>query len=207
MKATIGKHTSPLLDVYSWERSYNEFRFNDVDRQDEPKFIDKLVYRFFDFLSPLVVKVNQKWESTFPRRIKVEYDTYDTWGLDHTLALIIAPGLVQLKNTNHGYGMVDDEDAPAGLSDEARWNFIMDEMIWAFQEIAGNLEGEDQFYSGDVDYIWVDIIGNPELKGGGTLVKGPNHTFVVDYEAKKVYDDRIQRGTMLFGKYYRSLWD
>jgi len=36
-------------------------------------------------------------------------DPYDTWNMDHTLALIIVPMLKQLKATKHGAPCVDDE--------------------------------------------------------------------------------------------------
>jgi hypothetical protein len=51
--------------------------------------------------------------------------------MDCTLAHIILPMLVQLKATNHGY--------PANLT-EAKWNDIMDKMIYAFEHKV--LDGE-----------------------------------------------------------------
>ena len=36
------------------------------------------------------------------RKVKVRIDEYDTWSMDHTLALIILPMLKQLKATKHG---------------------------------------------------------------------------------------------------------
>lgn len=48
---------------------------------------------------------------------------WDTWNMDHTLALIILPMLKQLKATKHGY--------PADLKEE-EWDCILDEMIYSF---------------------------------------------------------------------------
>jgi hypothetical protein len=50
------------------------------------------------------MKVNLK---PFPknnsyRKIDVKIDNFDTWALDHTLAVIILPALIQLKQTKHG---------------------------------------------------------------------------------------------------------
>jgi hypothetical protein len=36
------------------------------------------------------------------RKINVQVDRFDTWGLDHTLATIIYPALIQLKQTKQG---------------------------------------------------------------------------------------------------------
>lgn len=135
------------------------------------------------------------------RRIKVKYHNYDTWGLDHTLAIIIAPGLKQLKDTNHGY--------PSGLTED-EWASIMDEMIWAFNEIANDNPGAEAFHTGVHDIVWtkVDIHGNEDPNGADRRMdEGPNHTFRVDFEGRKAYDDRIQNGLELFGKYYQNLWD
>lgn len=110
--------------------------------------------------------------------------------MDHTLALIIHPMLIQLHKINHGYGNVDVEDAPHigkgeetdwGHSDnkaEERWNWIMEEMIWTFGAI---LDEDDCFYD--------------------------QETGTWDFEGRKAHDDRIANGLRLFGKYYRSLWD
>ena len=46
----------------------------------------------------------------------VHIDYYDTWSMDHTLAPIVLPMLKQLKATKHGFGLIDDEDAPKHLS-------------------------------------------------------------------------------------------
>ena len=121
------------------------------------------------------------------RKVVIKLDSYDTWSMDHTLALIIVPMLKQLKATQHGAPSVNDEDVPEGLglrSSEAtpkqndwdtddnwhkRWDWVMDEMIWAFEQ----------------------IVKDPEVS-------------VEDY---KEHYERVKRGTTLFGKYYQGLWD
>ena len=144
----------------------------------------------------------------------VKYHAHDTWSLDHTLALIILPGLKQLKATNHGYGGVDYNDLPhAWLKDasgEDQWEWIMDEMIWAFEELANDCPGEEAFHSGTPDIVWtkVNVHGEEDPEGNfSRMDNGPNHTFHIDMEGRKKYNDRIQNGLILFGKYYRSLWD
>tara|TARA_B110000971_G_C20014006_1_gene502995 strand:+ start:2018 stop:2407 length:390 start_codon:yes stop_codon:yes gene_type:complete len=82
--------------------------------------------------------------------IEVRIDKEDTWSMDYTLAHVILPMLKQLKESKHGSPFTDDEDVPEELRStvdgpkinkwdtdsnfHARWNWIMDEMIWAFEQ-------------------------------------------------------------------------
>ena len=53
------------------------------------------------------------WFGYSPKqKTSIRIDNYDTWSMDHTLAPIILPMLVQLKATKHGAPMVDMEDVP-----------------------------------------------------------------------------------------------
>jgi len=116
-------------------------------------------------------------DSKRKRKIKVRIDKYDTWGMDHTLALIILPMLKQLRDTKHGSPFVEDIDVPGHLWCESaederfhqKWEWVLNEMIWAFESIIEGGEDDD---------------GN-------------------SFE----YYDRQKRGLILFGKYYRGLWD
>jgi len=129
-----------------------------------------------------------------PKINYVKIDPQDTWSMDNTLALIILPMLKQLKNTKHSSGMVDDKDVPKHLRSTAappkknewdvddnvhkRWDYVLDEMIWAFEQLQ-DFDHDRIFFEGD----------EFDRKG---------------YEA---HNKRIQNATILFGKYYRSLWD
>lgn len=152
------------------------------------------------------------------QKIKVRVDRYDTWNMNNTLAVIVHPMLVQLRNTKHGAPHVEDEDVPEHLrstsappkenewdADEfyfARWDWVLDEMIWAFEQyIDPNVE--EQFYSGNSDIKFEKIEGSEYSE----LVTGPNDTFKVDREAMKIWAKRMDNGTRLFGKYYKNLWD
>ena len=80
--------------------------------------------------------------------VEVQIDHWDTWSMDHTLSYIVLPMLRQLKETKHGAPNVDDEDVPEQLrstsappkknewdTDEFhfdRWDWALDEMIYAF---------------------------------------------------------------------------
>jgi hypothetical protein len=131
--------------------------------------------------------------------------------MDHTLALIIVPMLKQLKETKHGAPNVDCIDVPMklqptqlevvryreeGVTDKnffKRWDYVMDEMIWAFEQIVDD-DNEARFY----DHSEVD--DNADIN---TRVK----QMKVDREALDSHNKRIENGLKLFGKYFRNLWD
>jgi hypothetical protein len=122
------------------------------------------------------------------RKIKVHVDRYDTFSLDHTLALIILPCLIQLRKSQQGIPVInhtevdpnqesfdfgDDLESMQFEKNTQTWNEIMDKMIWSFQQLTIN------------------------YKNG----------FNVTSEARPLYDERIQEGLTLFGTYYLALWD
>ena len=153
------------------------------------------------------------------RKIKVRIDSYDTWSMDSTLAYIVLPMLKQLNETKHGSPWVDDEDVPEELRSTSappkenewdtddnhhkRWNWAINEMIFAFETKVGDLEDwGDQFHTGNSD------IGFEKMENGNSrMVRGPEDTSHFDVEGHKAYQARISNGFRLFGKYYEGLWD
>lgn len=149
------------------------------------------------------------------RKIKVKIHDYDLWSLDSTLALIILPALIKIRQGKHGAPHVDDEDVPDHLKsinsvkDEhgnddnwfMRWDYILDEMIWSFRQI--NSDWEDQYWSGESDFYSEQCADNPELF---EMKTGSKHTLDCDWEGRKKHQDRIQNGLRLFGKYFQALW-
>lgn len=125
------------------------------------------------------------------RTIRIRIDDYDVWSMDHTLALIIFPMLKKLKEKKHGAPIVDNEDVPeylrgeinseTGESDEhffARWDYVLDEITFAFEQLASD-DYIKQFFNKDR----YDKVGHEQLQ------------------------KRIDNGCRLFGKYFQSLWD
>jgi hypothetical protein len=157
----------------------------------------------------------------------VKIDNYDTWSMDSTLTPIILPMLKQLKETKHGAPYTDDADVPANLRSTtrsaqkakendwdtdgnhfARWDWILDEMIWAFEQLADD-SWEEQYFSGKSNIIWVP---SKELDAKGRPVtyemkKGPGDTRKYDKKGYTKHSARIDNGLLLFGKYFRALWD
>ena len=113
----------------------------------------------------------------------IHIDNFDCWSLDYTLARIIHPALIRLKETKHGYpelwedGMVThhnwdrqlhfdfiDEDIETNYLID-KWNGVLDKMIYSFSKIM-----EDAYFDNEE---W----------------------------------EKIQEGLDLFSKHYTSLWD
>ena len=156
-------------------------------------------------------------DSKRKRKIYVRIDRWDTWSLDETLAHIIYPMLKQLQETKHGAPFVEDEDVPEQLRSTAvspkqnewdtddnhfkRWDWVLDEMIFAFGSKL-DTSWEEQFHTGEVDLAFKKLDN-----GMNKLTHGPNHTIRYDREGKRAYEERIQNGFRLFGKYFQALWD
>ena len=142
------------------------------------------------------------------QKISVRIDAHDTWSMDHTLAHIILPMLVQLKRTKHGAPSVDNLDLPKelhmskkgmaqfakdGSTDDKffkRWDWILDEMIWAFnQKCRDDWEGDYYEYADDdTERFGLKLVWD-------------------DREGSQAHQERMSNGFRLFGKYYENLWD
>lgn len=151
------------------------------------------------------------------RTIKVKVDEWDTWSMDHTLAYIITPMLIQLQKTKQGAPFVDDEDVPEELKSTSappkeneydtdanhfkRWDYVLDEMIWAFEQ--HTLDDEPNFWIEEpVGMYFEPCEDNPKLT---TMKYDKEGKF--DHDAYKTYHERKANGFKLFGKYYTGLWD
>ena len=151
------------------------------------------------------------WFGYTPKqKTSVRIDRYDTWSMDDTLAPIILPMLKQLKATKHGAPFVDMADVPKELRPPKeqiskmythgeedsnyfkRWDWVMDEMIWAFEQKCRN-NWQDDFYG-----------GYTEDQKNGPMVGSFEW---IDHEGIKAHQERMSNGFRLFGKYYESLWD
>ena len=138
----------------------------------------------------------------------IEIDYWDTWSMDHSLSPIILPMLKQLKETKHGYGLIDDEDVPKHLRSiyafpedtytldgnaEARYEWVLDEMIWSFTQLCDE-NNDDQFF----DHSECDD-SLPLLERWKNIK--------IDTVGLQAHNERIDNGLRLFGKYFRTLWD
>ena len=163
------------------------------------------------------------------RKITVQIDGFDTWNLDHTLALIILPALLQLKATKHGiphefaevgganhdmqssfefYTETHNESFEEGCK---RWDAVLDKMIWSFQQLVLD-DWESQYHYGEPKFDWepsdpfIDPVTGKSEDTFRMVDKNPDDHWT-DIEGMRKHEERIQEGLELFGKYYRHLWD
>ena len=202
MKVYLSKYRYHWISPYTVLEKiifWREFKY------DEP-FIEKWV----DRLDPFSKALQAVLDFIHPKIDYVKIDKWDTWSMDYTLSHIITPMLKQLKETKHGAPFVDDEDVPEELKSTSappkenewdtdenhfkRWDWVLDEMIWAFEQNL-SYDSEEKFFDHtDVEIKKHDIFGQI-------------HKIKIDQEGLKIHQDRKKNGFRLFGKYYQGLWD
>ena len=109
--------------------------------------------------------------------------------------------------SKHGAPFVADEDVPEDLKSTSapkaedddvdsnhfmRWDWVLSEMIWAFEQKL-NDDSESQFFDHST------VKGLPWDKD----YVAPK----VDWDGLKAHQERMANGFRLFGKYYQGLWD
>lgn len=195
MKIKISNYPNRLMSRF--HTRYMDKKYGYVDWPTEQTRFERNLEWLEDRVQDFYNVFNWIWFDRRTQKVKVRIDRWDTWSMDHTLAPIILPMLLQLKETKHGAPCVDIEDVPkelrptnteewqklyneGGETDDKffkRWDWVLDEMIWAFEQ-----KCRDDWMS-DYDYNkW-------------------------DSEGVKAHQDRMSNGFRLFGKYYESLWD
>ena len=177
------------------------------------------LYRFLLWIDKLKDKI--------PRKV-IKIDRWDSWNIDSTLSPIILPLLKQLQETKHGSAQVDLEDVPEELRAQGhqeydgqkvfdfyhenndnndydlvhkRWDWVLGEMIFAFEHLVDQT-WEEKYRSGEHDITWTKL-----ENGCSQMGHGPNDTYKCDYDGLAAEWKRVDNGLMLFGKYFRNLWD
>lgn len=208
---------------YHWLSPYTilekVFFWREIDYQ-EP-----LIDKWSDRLQPICEALRKVLDKVHPKIDYIKIDYWDTWSMDNTLAPIILPMLKHLQATNQGSPFVELEDVPEHLRTtgtqeyeeqsvfdfykedksydddypeiNARWEWVLGEMIWAFEQKADD-DSEGQFFDhsecGDDKFPW-DNDGTYQSK------------LKVDWVGLKAWQKRKENGFRLFGKYYEGLWD
>lgn len=177
------------------------------------------------------IKIGKYPKGNGRRKVDVQIDSFDTWSLDHTLAMIIYPALIQLKATKHGvpsevvkdvggedWAQQDSFDFYKETHNESfeiaceRWNEILDKMIWSFEQLLKD-EYDSLYHHGETDWDWIETdkkFPNPitgKLEATFQMVDKDPNAHWYDAEGHLLHEERIQEGLELFGKYFRNLWD
>jgi len=143
-----------------------------------------------------------------PRVEKVQIHPWDTYSAYRTLGLVIYPVLLAFKKDVLEKGAVPHEFLEPvdveGLSEEEatkvqqvvygeaeyRWVETLDKMIWAFEQIKDDFEGEEKFFSERKDVPMEKF----------------EDRYDIDHDGLNDYYEKIDEGLNLFARYYRSLW-
>jgi len=152
------------------------------DLYEKGKISENLKNKINNFLTNFWDWFNKKlWQ-----KLRIEYvhvDRFDVYNMDNTLAKIIHPMLLELKNQDTSYPILGSEyndcfstelqipdDFDTEFDDnfilKQRWTYVLDEMIYAFEKVK-----EDNI-----------ILLSKEKR------------------------ERVDNGLLLFGKYYCNLW-
>ena len=228
MKVYIGNYPNRL--TCRIHTRYMDRKYGYIDWPTEQSRFENFLEKLEDFVQTCYTPINYFLDKR-EQKVKIHIDRWDTWSMDHTLAPIILPMLKQLKENKHGAPNVDWEDVPRELRPSKeelrnynkngetdpnffkRWDYVLDEMIWAFSEhVKDYEEGEGKFHTGTHDTVFtpIDEEGNEVSKDDARwfrMDKGPNDTSHFDKEGYEAWLNRKQNGFRLFGKYYTSLWD
>lgn len=199
----------------------------DENHIDHPKWVEKLS----DKIKPVSEAIQWVLNKIHPPVEYVKIDYWDVWSMDSTLSPIILPMLKQLKKVKHGSGYVELEDVPEHLrytttedwSDQkvfefynesnehdlkcdihTRYDWLLDELIWTFEQLSDDNNGEDQFWKEHGEIDWSE---HPEDIGKKSRPLRWKKESVVDWEGLKKHQERVHNGLKLFGKYYQTLWD
>jgi len=193
-----------LKAICFWERDEDRI-YNLKEEADNP------YVKWINFLDPICQGIHKFLDFVHPRWNYIRLDPWDTWSFDHTLADIVLPGLKQLKATKHGAPFTEDDDVPEYLRSYMaqpkenewdtdslhfmRWDWILAEEIWAFEQLVKE-DAERQFF----DHSEVDYSKKPWNDDSYKKVK-------YDSEGHAAWQARMDNGFRLFGKYFRAHWD
>jgi hypothetical protein len=213
MKVYLSNYRNHWLSPYTilkticfWEK--DEDRIYNLNEE-----VDNPYEKWVNFLNPICEVLQKFLDLIHPRFNYVKIDRWDTWSMDHSLAHIIHPMLVQLQKDKHGAPYTEDDDVPEYLRSYMaqpkenewdtdslhfmRWDWILNEMIWAFEQELKD-DDESQFFDhsecGDEKLPW-NKDGQYESK------------LKLDTEGLEAHQKRKANGFRLFGRYYQNLWD
>ena len=176
----------------------------------EINYDEPIIDSWSDRLTPICQGIQKVLDFIHPKINYVKIDRWDTWSMDYTLSHVVVPMLKQLKETKHGAPFVDDEDVPEELKSTSappkendydtdenhfkRWDWALNEMIWAFEQNLDTNSEEKFFDHAEWDEKEKDFAKNL-------------HKIKIDQPGLKAHQDRKANGFRLFGKYYSGLWD
>jgi hypothetical protein len=132
--------------------------------------------------------------------------------------MILYPLFKQLKETNHGYFRVKDEDAPEFISSKnafenhedsgwdsnakARYDWVMNEILFALE--CDNSDWEDKYTIQAAEIDWTE---HPDDVGKTSVPLRWKTEGKYDWDGRMAQMDRIANGFRLMGVYWSGMWD
>ena len=201
MKVYIGKYRNRLTcNIYS---KYMDKKYGLTEWPEEQSKLEDFLEKLDDYIQDFLNIFNKIYFDKRKDQIKyIKIDNWDVWSMDTTLADIILPMLIKIKEDHHGAPYVDIEDVPEFLHPTEtpkydvdnthfeRWVWVLDEMIFAFSSKTRDWESD---YYGEFIYGEDGGISNGDFDWR-------------DDEGRKQHQLRMNNGFRLFGKYYEALW-
>ena len=207
MKIKIGGYPNRLICNIHTRHMQKKYEGLSYENQTHEDYVLEAIE---DAVQSVYNVFNWLWYDRRTQKVRVRIDRWDTWSMDHTLAPIILPMLKQLKETKHGAPWVAVADVPKelrptkkdinaynkdGSTDDKffkRWDYVLDEMIWAFEQ-KNRDHWEDDYYG-----PYIESEDKRKLFGRFEWI---------DDEGRQKHQTRMTNGFRLFGKYYENLWD
>lgn len=185
---------------YDWDKKWDNLAVGQVLEYTE--YEPTILSRFLEWIHKKRLELNKPY-------IKIE--SHDTWSADSTLSPIIIELLKRFKKEKEGSAIVDDDDLPEELKSpegvsiddidfelrKKQWDYILDEMIRAF-EMHHDESWQDQYYKDSSKLKY------KKLENGYSEILFED--LEVDLEGLNKEKERIQKGLVFFGKYFRNLW-
>lgn len=210
MKVKLGNY--PSRWVCKLHKNYMNKAYGDMWEFDHIKWtkLDIFIEKLDDITQWVYNHTINLFLDRKKRKVVVKIHPYDAWNGFHTMSLIILPILKEVRAQKQGSPWVDDTDVPDNLGIRStditreendwgwgnnvfkRWDFVLNEIIWAFEQIVDETSDDKFFNHHETEY---DINNINNWKGCG-----------FDKEGYDKWQARKQNGLRLFGKYLESIW-
>lgn len=157
MKAYIGPYPSRLTCNVHRRLMKRRYGYHWPEQQTK---LETFLERLEDGLQAIYDRTINLWLDKRDQTVLVKIDPHDAINANVTLAHIIVPLLKQLKQNQQGAPFVDVEDVPDHLMPKhpikklgdvddthfERWDYVLDEMIFAFEKKLEEDSWKDEFY-------------------------------------------------------------
>jgi hypothetical protein len=174
-----------------------------------------------DWLAKTWVMDFCQWIASKKKRlVYIKADNYDSWNADVTMAMLVLPIMKDLKKNKQGAGFIDDADVPEELrstnappkendwdTDDnwfKRYEWVMDEVIWALEQMQPDVEWDEQYWIVHPEIDWTVY---PEDEGKNAVPLRWQVEGKCDWDGRKAHSERIDNGLRLLGTYWRNFWD